>query len=233
MPTRFVAALVSFFLLGMAPAKAADVEAFDWTGFFFGGYGGHNWGDLDLSDDHRKTTGNFDENLWEAGVIGGYRRQLSNSMVIGGEVMVPLYQEKGTAEDTFFFPAPAFDPPVEYEAEGNWGFFVKGQVGRAFDRILPFVEAGIGAVNATGRTLNVDVNDNYKPGAEQEATNTHLALLVGAGVDYAVSDHFILGLRYNFVHLSDENYEMPWNKPPPNSFGASAHKIVVTISFKF
>ncbi|MFQ5567071.1 MAG: outer membrane protein [Paracoccaceae bacterium] len=233
MPVRFLAALLSLSLLGLAPAKAAEPGTFDWTGFYLGAYAGFNWGNLDISEDHLSTTGNFDENLWEAGVFGGYRRQLSNRMVIGAELMVPFFLEKGTAEDEVFFPAPAFDPPVKYEAEGNWGVFAIAQVGRAFNRTLPFIEAGIGVVNATGRTLNVDVNDLYDPGAKQSDTNTHFAFLVGAGIDHAVADHFVLGIRYNYMHLSNENYEMPWNAPPPNSFGASSHKVLATLTFKF
>jgi outer membrane immunogenic protein len=233
MPIRFLATLLSLFLLGLAPAKADGTDAFDWTGFFLGAYVGHNWGDLDLSSDHSSTTEILEENLWEAGIFGGYRHQLSNQLVVGAELMVPFFMEKGKAVDKVFFPAPAFDPAVKYEAEGNWGFFVKGQIGRAFGRTLPFIEGGVGAINATGRTLNVDVNDVYKPGARQKDTNTHLALLIGAGIDHAVAEHIILGIRYNFVHLSDEEYEMPWNQPPPNSFGASAHKVIATLSYRF
>jgi len=233
MPARFSAALVSLVLLGVTPAMAVEAEPFDWTGFFVGAYGAHNWGDLDIAQEHRATTGNFDENLWEAGVFGGYRKQLSNRMVIGAELMVPLYQEKGTAEDKVFYPAPEYKPPVKYEAEGNWGVFVKGQVGRAYKRTLPFLEIGVGLVNATGRTLNVDDSDEYDPGATQSDTNTHFAFLAGVGVDHAVTDHLILGIRYNYIHLSNEHYEMPWNDPPPNSFGASAHKVLATLSYKF
>ena len=233
MQIRFLAPLFALSLLGVLPSKAVVAEPFDWSGFFAGGYGAYNWGDLKITKEHRATTGNFDENLWEAGVFGGYRWQMENGLVLGAELMVPFYQEKGTAVDNTFFPAPQYNPPVKYEAKGNWGVFLKGQVGMAVDHTLPFAEFGIGAVNATGKTLNVDVNDVYTPGATQKDTNTHLALLIGAGIDHAVSDHFVVGIRYNYVHLSKENYEMPWNSPPPNRFGASAHKVIVTVAYKF
>lgn len=204
--------------------------AFDWSGFYLGVFGGYSWGDIKQFPEDGNGKRN-DKDVWTGGLLGGYRIQRPSRFVFGAEVSIPLIDDKGTGEDLTFFALPAFNPPVRYEMEVNKGILIAGQVGYAFGRTMPYLELGIGILDATWRTRNVQ-GLVYTPGAVQEASNTHTIYKVGVGVEHAVKDRVIAGLRYNYMETDKENYETIWNAPPPNPKKLWGHGVFATLTFK-
>lgn len=220
-------ALVAVAVVSTGVAHAG--EPVDWTGWHAGVYGSYISGKLNSNDPgHEQSTGDYNDDGPMAGIYGGFRRQSPNRTVVGVEVMVPLYMEKGTAVDKQYFPGL-----VKYEATYNWALFLSGHVGRAYGKTLPYLYGAAGFANVDGRTLNVDQNDNYSPGFVQSAAATHFVWQGGGGVDYQVSEKYFAGARIAAFIAARADHTMPWNKPGPNEFGYRASLFQVNVGRRF
>lgn len=209
-----------------------DGQTFDWGGYHIGVFASHNWAELDTTND-RSEFSTDEDNVWLLGLFGGHRWHLDNNLVLNAQIEAPVFSPSGDAQDTTFFPLPTFNPPVTYEYEVNYAVLLTGQVGYAFGRTLPFVEAGVGRVDVTYRVLNVVGGGTYSPGAVQEASNTHTVWKIGIGVDHAITDYIIAGVKLNYMRSDKQGYEVPWNQPGPNNLGADLVSIGASVSYKF
>ena len=144
----------------------------DWSGWYDGIFGGYQDGKLTTNDpSHFETTGEFNDNSPIFGIQGGINKSLQNGWVIGGELIIPLYLQNGSAVDTVFFPNA--DPKVTYEAYHKWSVLTGAKAGKPFGKVLPYIFGAIGFANVEGKTVNLDNDNNYSPGSEQSATATH------------------------------------------------------------
>jgi opacity protein-like surface antigen len=229
-PTLATAADIPARMVTKAPPIAVG---YNWTGFYVGGFASYVDGSLEADPAHFATTGKFEDDGWAVGLMGGYRYQFANRVVVGAQIGAPIWTDKGTAEDLVFFPLPAFNPPVRYEAKINYVILGTLQLGYAFDRWLPFVVGGVGVADVTGTTYNVNAANAYSPGAKQESSASHLLWTIGFGVDYAVLNNLIAGVRYTYVDVAREGHNVPWNAPPPNDFGLDGHALHFTLAYRF
>lgn len=211
---------------------SADNHQFDWGGNYVGGYISHNWGKLDTEGDVNHISTDEDD-VWIFGVFGGHRWKLQNDWIAGVAIEIPLTADTSGAEDITFFPRPAFDPPVTYEYDVDYAFLLLGQIGKSYGRVLPYVEAGIGRLGATYRVKNVDLADAYSPGFVQETSNDHWIWKLGAGLDYAISDNLIGGLKLSYIKSNQRSYDVQWLAPPPSYIGANTWSSYLTLSYKF
>lgn len=222
----WMAALVAT-LASTGVANAA--EPVSWAGWHAGIFGSYVSGKLNSNDEsHFTSTGDFNDDGPMAGVYGGLRRQRDSGVVLGADLEVPLYMEKGTAVDKQYFPGLA-----KYEAIYKYAFFLSGHVGLARGKALPYLSAAAGFMNVDGRTLNIDLNDQYSPGFVQSAAATHFVWQGGAGVDYQVSPKMIAGARITAFIGSRADHTMSWNSPGPNLFGYKAAVLQVNLGRRF
>ena len=224
--TMILAFIVGVCGTAAAQGRMAPAPIYNWTGFYAGAFGGYAWGKFGANPEHFASTTDIKDDGTMAGLQGGYRHQFINNFVIGGELMLPLYMTKGTARDIA-------NPAITYEAKLNWAFLANAQLGYAYGRFLPYVFVGGGWTNVTGTTFNVSKAGVFALGQSDSVTVTHRALIAGFGLNYAVTDKFGLGLRYTYIDLSKENYEMAWNAPPPNPFWWNASTLFVTAEYRF
>jgi len=227
----FFGAVLAISLLAIDSAVADDAS-FDWGGTYIGGYVSYNWGELDTEGDVTHLSTDEDE-VPIMGIFGGHRWNLSNGLVAGVAVEIPLLAEEDGAEDVTFFPRPAFNPPVTYEYDIDYAFLLLGQIGRSYGRILPYLEAGVGRLEATYRVNNVDNNDVYTPGFVQQTSNTHWIWKAGAGVDYAIDNNLIAGFKLSYIKSNQESYDVPWLAPPPSNIGAESVSAYFTLAWLF
>ena len=162
-------------------AKAAPVYApgFSWAGFYLGINGGGGWG--------RSEWTGVDKFNISGGMIGGtvgYNWQI-NQFVLGAEADIDW---SGISGQTNTFCAPGC------QTRNHWLSTVRGRLGYAFDRILPYVTAGL----AVG-----DINASL-PGFPGGSV-TSAGWTVGAGIEYAVVGNVSVKAEYLFVSLSDFN----------------------------
>lgn len=207
--------------------KAEAPKAPDWTGWYAGGFAGYAdgeaTGDVDIN-----TTNHFDDNGLMAGVLGGYRYQTKSGWVLGGEIVVPIHIDKGHAVDKLFFPGQVF-----YESEGKFAIMAGIQAGYAMGRVLPYIYGAAGVARVTGRTLNVDQDDNLSPGSAQKDSASPFIWQAGVGLDFQATDRFTLGGRVGYFHVNKADYTMSWNEPGPNLFGWNALLGQVVVTYRF
>jgi opacity protein-like surface antigen len=187
-----------------------------WSGWYAGIFGGYMDGKLTTNDpSHFETTGEFDDNSPIAGIHGGINKLLENGWLIGGELIIPLYLEDGSAVDTEFFPDE--DPRVIYEAHHNWSVLAGVKVGKPIGKVLPYFFGAIGLANSDGKTINLNNDNIYSPGSEQSATATHFVYQIGVGGDYKVNQSIFMGLRVLAFNSNKKPYEMPWDEFSPGA----------------
>lgn len=217
-----------FAIAGAALAGDAD----DWSGWYGGIFGGYVDGKLTASDEgHLETINEVDDNSPTFGVQLGVMKQSPSGWVYGGELLVPLYLQKGTAEDFEYFPDE--NPPVIYEAHHKWSVLAGGRLGKAMGRWLPSVFAAVGFAHGEGKTLNVDESDVYSPGFEQSASATHMVYQAGGGADCMVNDRVFLGVRLLVFNSDQQKYEMAWNRGEDDDFGMHSFLVQAHVGRRF
>ncbi|HEY6025062.1 MAG TPA: outer membrane protein [Pseudolabrys sp.] len=218
--TLFLAtsALAAFAL----PAAAADLPArmptkapivaplYNWTGFYVGVNLGGSWGHQDNALVDGATGAVILENSDHIdGVIGGgqigYNWQV-NQWVFGLEADFQGSGQKG--DGTFFVPGTAplavlFVAPggvaVSYEDKLNWFGTVRGRLGWAFDRWMPYITGGwaFGHGEISGTTTAGAVTSAFS-GSENYSGWT-----LGGGVEWAFYNNWSAKLEYLHIDFGD------------------------------
>ncbi len=204
--TAFVL-LASCALMGSAAAADLPVKApvykapvvtppYNWTGFYVGGNIGYSWGRQDNSVGGTSLgTVNVD------GIIGGgqvgYNWQI-NQIVLGLEAD---FQGSGQKGDGSFIGPAALIPSSTYTFTDKLDWFgtVRGRVGYAMDRWLPYVTGGWawghGSISGT-------VTGNGPTGAGS-ASNDYSGWTVGGGLEYAFLNNWSAKFEYLYIDFGD------------------------------
>ena len=191
---RFGIALVSA-LLGLSSAMAADLSpryqpvplarapiyyaGYNWTGFYLGINGGGGWGRSQWDGiDHFDVSG---------GLIGGtvgYNWQI-NRFVVGAEGDIDWSGIRGTT--TVLCPPGC-------NTRNHWLATVRGRLGYAFDRFLPYLTGGLALGDINASVLGLPAG-----------SNTNAGWTLGGGVEFGLVSNVSLKAEYLFVELSDFN----------------------------
>jgi len=188
------------FLVALAgPAFAADptvdvsmtAPGFDWTGYYAGLQAGYGWGQSDITG---TDGGPFSVTPHlEGGFIGGHVAGLwqFNQAVLGGEADLNYSSIDGTA---------GAGPGSTFGTDIKWFGSVNAKAGFAMDRMLVY---GIGGIAVAG------IETSQASGAAFSSTRTNVGWTIGAGVDYALTDKFIVGAQYRYYDFRAEHYDAP------------------------
>lgn len=177
-------AMISSAMAADLPVKApppAPVMApvWNWSGFYIGINGGGGWGESQWDGINK-----FD---LSGGLIGGtigYNWQVGQ-IVVGAEGDIDWSGVKGTT--TALCAAGC-------ETRNKWLATVRGRLGYAFDRFLPYITAGLAAgdINA--------IRTGFPGGSASNAGWT-----VGAGLEVGVVNNVSIKAEYLYVDLGDFN----------------------------
>jgi high affinity Mn2+ porin len=179
----------------MALKAPALKSIYDWTGFYVGGHFGYGGGSLGPGTNALpEESVLFPHSV--TGLIGGWQvganRQLTNRIVLGIE-----------ADSTFTSPldqsAFARMPPTPFNSTIDYVGTVRGRIGYAFDRIMPYVTGGLAWGHA-----HVDIND----GSGATVGHSQFGWTAGAGVEFAVSGNWSAKLEYEYVDLMRQQYDL-------------------------
>jgi outer membrane immunogenic protein len=169
--------------LGAASAPAADLssrkampykaqpyaQAYNWSGFYLGINGGGGWGDSGASTGFRGLVG---------GTVG-FNYQVSQAVFgLEGDVDWSGLRRDGSCAA---FPC---------EAQNNWLSTVRGRVGYALGRVMPYVTGGL----AFG-----DIKTSVAGIGDSNATNT--GWTVGGGLEAAIVGPWTAKVEYLYVDL--------------------------------
>jgi high affinity Mn2+ porin len=237
-----------------APRAAPPVPAFvDWSGAYLGiqGSGGNSYG----ADAFRDTTigaravqsfrtgdstGRADlsrsATTAVGGVFGGYNWQ-TGPWLYGLEADVSGANLKRPVSSTvpgFGYEdlAPAFGLiRVKTDVYGS----LRGRFGYAFDRTLVYASFGLAGANARFLATYPDLDTGAATVARRD--RSFLGFTLGAGVQFAVSEHLALGIDYRYVDLgSSGRFDLgavpgAAGGPVSTQAAATAHQMMARLSW--
>jgi outer membrane immunogenic protein len=166
-----------------------------WTGFYVGANVGGVWGRSDIID----TAGTYffpngASRISRSGVIGGvqagYNWQISN-IVLGVEADVSFSSSsQSAASDQTGLPGTHSS---RLSALGT----VRARAGLAFDRFMPYVTGGLAFAD-----LKNSLTDPKFPFTTNRGS-TSTGWVVGAGVEYALTQHWTVKAEYLYASFRD------------------------------
>jgi outer membrane immunogenic protein len=171
--------------LSVAPLYKAPpselTQAYNWTGFYFGANGGGAWGRSFWS---APATG-VGLSGGQAGGTAGYNWQVGK-VVLGVEGDVDWSGLQGTGTSTAC--------PLGCATSTSWLSTVRGRVGYAFDRFMPYVTGGlaVGDIRAAAPGL-------------VGGTSSNAGWTIGAGLEVALPGNWSAKAEYLHVDLGNFN----------------------------
>lgn len=219
---RLTLASAGFLTALAAPAFAADpmtdlpmtAPGFDWTGYYAGLQAGYGWGQSDISVTEGapfSITPSID-----GGFVGGHVAGLwqFDQAVLGAVADLNYSMIDGTAVSGL---GSTFGTDIK------WFGSVDAKAGFAMNRLLVY---GIGGLAFAG------IETSQVAGAAFASTRTNVGWTVGAGVDYALTDKFIVGAQYRYYDFGSEHYDVaaPFNDRDQN---VKLNTVGINLSYKF
>lgn len=193
--------------------------AFDWTGGYIGVQAGYGWSHVDqpyggvggpIVSDQDDADGN--------GILGGvhigYNFQ-SDSFVYGVEADLEASNidgdDGGSGGDVNGF-------------EIDWMGSVRARLGYAMDRTLFYATGGYAFMRGTA--YNADVSPR-----EEDSATFH-GWTLGAGVEYAFTDHVTARLEYRYADFGSRRISLPASGYD-EEIDPSIHAVRIGFSYKF
>jgi outer membrane immunogenic protein len=176
------------------PVKARPIAevAYNWSGFYVGGTGGYNNGDLNwvYSSGNVPQQNPFELSGWNGGVFGGVQWQI-NQLVLGIEANGLWGDISGWSLCT--------NPAFRCNASVDDVWTVGGRLGWVWGgsgRIMTFASGGFASAKVDTLTYLIST------GAVELATNRrHDGSYVGAGLDFVLVGNWIFGMEYRHYWL--------------------------------
>jgi len=213
----------------IAPVPAPPPSCFE--GWYAGVHGGGIWANLDartsafeatdatnggFAEDLFLATKKSDETSWEGGMHGGYNWQ-RGGWVFGLEVDIQGTDLQRNAEVFDFIQLPGgnseehvYTTSIVSHAALDWYATGRVRIGHTLgDRVMIFGTGG-GAVGLTDLNEVTSVNETTRFGGAFSDTfragsrDVRGGWTGGGGIDFCLSEHWMLNFTYLYVDLGDE-----------------------------
>ena len=194
------------------PTKAAPVYVpFNWTGLYLGLNGGYGWGRS--SFDGVPSTGSFDVDGWLFGITAGYNWQpVGSAWVVGLEGDINWTNIRGSA----------VCGTAICDTRNRWLGTVRGRVGVAVDRFLPYFTGGL----AFG---DIQANATGAPGASA----TKAGWTIGGGVEWNVAGPWSAKVEYLYVDLGKFDCGISCGGTAPDNVSFRTSIIRAGVNYRF
>ena len=192
---KLLLAGASLLAMGVVSASAADLPArmpakapayvapmaYSWTGFYLGLNGGYGFGRAEFNGG---APGSFNAGGGLFGATVGYNWQ-TGPLVFGLEGDIDWSGMRGSA---------TCGGITSCDVRNDYLATIRGRLGYAFDRFLPYITAGLAAgdINAT--------RPGFPGGSSSNAGWT-----VGAGLEFGIASNVSIKAEYLYVDLGDFN----------------------------
>lgn len=212
------------------PAPIAQEKAFDWSGAYIGAHIGYGWGSIHDVDNPNASKHDTDGFL--GGVQAGYNWQLANRFVVGIEADVSFANINAEWTDVAYYGED------KHEITGS----LRGRLGYAFDRFLPYLHGGLAWAkndHMLGCSLrNVHGSTCRDTSFETSEDDFVTGYTIGAGAEYAIDRHWSVKADYAFtdygknkLRVVDPNYlASPLNT---RNFESKNHTIKLGVNYRF
>jgi outer membrane immunogenic protein len=171
------------------------VPAFNWTGLYIGVHGGYSWAESDSGYDNpllAAFTGPL--SMEPDGTFGGfhlgYNYHIRPDVVLGLEAAVG----RGDINDTIPDVAGGGDETIK--AKTDVVATLKGRVGYAVDRFLPYVTGGVAVAHNTVSATDGDLKDDA----------TQFGWTAGAGIEVAIDERWSFSVEYLYADMGEQRW---------------------------
>ena len=203
------------------PVKAAPVAVFDWSGFYLGFNAGGGWGTNETTANSITFKGqavNLNElaaaNNSLNGVIAGgqvgYQYQFAGiPIVVGleGDFDWSGIEGKGPCAQSVLVNCSETD-------KLKWTADLTGRAGYAFGPFLPYFKGGIAwgdwSHDARVPVGNLNGGNDFIDGSLDKVRT---GWLLGAGLEYGITDHISAKLEYNFLDFGSTSENVSFSGP--------------------
>jgi outer membrane immunogenic protein len=185
----FLVLAVSASFAAIAPASAADLYGAapapnygyqapaanngPWNGPYLGGQVGHAWGRNSLDGT-------------QLGVYGGVNSTVGSNVVIGAEADLNVSDQSHSR----------VIGGALYNYESSWNSTIRGRVGVAFDKVMPYATGGVAFADNSLRALG------------RSSSNTNVGYALGAGVEGQVVDRVTVKGEYMYEGFGRTNHDI-------------------------
>lgn len=160
----------------------------NWSGLYVGAHAGYLWGNgKGDSDDIADIDANIDPDGFIGGALLGANFQ-ADCLVFGVEGDIGFGDVDGSDNDVGI--------GIGADAEVNWNGHVRARLGYSAGEVMPFIAGGLAVA---GVDVDSDLGDD---------SNTHYGFTLGAGLDWAVSESFIIRAEYLYDNYGKETYDI-------------------------
>lgn len=221
-----VAGIAGFASLLPSIASAQTERPFNWTGFYVGAHGGYNWTSTEFPGQNPYVAppapcgscGSPRQTI-EGGIVGGQigANYQMGAIVLGVEADISKAKLNGTVRDgNYLTQTDTIDQTAS----------VRGRVGLAIGRFLPYITAGVTWEHATrnqacpGDPAAV-VAGHCKTQGPYDLSQSlwHRAGIWGGGLEYALTNHVSIRLEGLHTQAAGAFYELK-----PSATGAVANR---------
>ena len=188
------------------PAPVVAAPAFSWTGFYAGGQIGGSWSDTDVKGhsaviDYTKSF-SPDPSGFIGGLYAGYNFDIGNNVVLGIETDWVW----GDMDENDKFTYNTVGDVVSSKLKEKWAGATRARVGYAMDRWMPYLAGGVAYSKVDSNYRLKSSKGDVYPMYSANGSDTLTGWTIGAGVDYAMTDHLILRAEYRYTDFGDEDY---------------------------
>ena len=193
------------------PIFSADSSTYSWGGFHVGADVGYR----NMSAD---TSGTPFVELSDDSFIGGFNAGYDLQF---DRAIIGLLGELTFGEQS----ASATSGGSVWDLSTGPSAAIKGRIGYAFDRVLPYVTAGVAFTDAKTQFTPAGL-------ATQSDDKTLTGWTLGAGVEYGINDNWSVKLDYSYSDFGSETFQ--YTAPgAPATYDISTHTIKFGTSLRF
>lgn len=220
---KIISAFAVFAMLGTTAAVAADVmtpvPAFDWSGGYVGLEGGYAFGSAAHTFSNGAPGGDSQPQGLMGGGFIGYNLQREN-FLLGIEADALISGVSGKYNNTSGITSSGSASLKNQED-------IRLRLGLPHGRLLPFVAGGIAFGNASfGGGPAGGPCCGYDAGL--------VGFTLGAGVEYAISDHLVTRLDYRYTNFGTASSVLaPTFTTVTMPVALQTHTIMLGLSYKF
>ncbi len=227
------------------PELTTPISGYNWSGAFIGLDAGYLAAEASAEGDFAgtlRTGSNASNYVWHpyrsamksghepgnlsGGLFAGYNLQLNSPVVIGVDANFGYIGSTDIGEGRF--TAPAVSDPVTRMLTANvtsgfdWQAGLRGRVGVAFDRTLPYIAGGLAVAqysyNYTSFALSQTSAAARTLPDPTKLKDTYLGWALGAGIEHAMTDNLLFRAEYRYSDFGKKTFDTP----------AGAHQIDLT-----
>jgi outer membrane immunogenic protein len=191
----------------------APVRVYDWTGFYVGVNAGGGWGQsrYDFDGAGAGSTGDFGTSGLLLGGTMGVNYQ-AGATVFGIEGDFDWSNIRGSTACAV----------GTCQTRLGWLSTVRGRLGYAVDRFMPYVTGGAAFGDVRARVPGVG-----------SASDTRVGWTLGGGVEYALLNNWSVKAEYLYVDLGKFDCGGACGAAPPTNVDFRAHVARIGLNYKF